>query len=83
MSKTKVKTKPFVLVTVHGGVATVWAPPDVDYEIVDWDNYDCQAATKDEVAEMKEIAERLEPDDRKAFLKQVDELDIEEEEDDG
>lgn len=75
----KPKKKPFVLVTVHGGVATVWDNPDIDYEIVDWDNWDHEAATPGDIEMLKEIADRLPPADRKTFIKQVDELEVEEE----
>ena len=73
----KPKKKPFVLITVRGGVATVWDNPDIDYEIVDWDNWDCEVATLGDIEMLKEIAERLSPADRKTFIKQVDELEVE------
>ena len=74
------KKKSFVLVTVSGGVATVWDNPDIDYKIVDWDNWDCEAATPGDIEMLKEVAERLSPEDRKLFMEQVDELEVEEEE---
>ena len=74
------KKKSFVLVTVSGGVATVWDNPDIDYEIVDWDNWDQDPATEDDIEMLKEIAQRLSPADRKTFMKQVNDLEVEEEE---
>ena len=67
--------KPFVLVTVSGGVATIWEHPSVDAEVVDWDNWDGQDPTRNELAELRETAERIQDrNDREAFLRQVQEL---------
>ena len=67
--------KPFLLVTVSGGVATIWEHPSVDAEVVDWDNWDGQDPTRNELAELREIAERIRNrGDKAAFLRQVQEL---------
>ena len=67
--------KPFLLVTVSGGVATIWEHPSVDAEVVDWDNWDGQDPTRNELAELRETAERIQDrNDREAFLRQVQEL---------
>jgi hypothetical protein len=67
--------RPFILVTVHGGVATIWDTPGVDTDLVDWDNWGGQDPTRNELAELREIAERIQDrDDRETFLRQVQEL---------
>ena len=75
MTTRKGSERPFVLVTVSGGVATVWEHPSVDAEVVDWDNWDGQDPTRNELAELRETAERIQDrNDREAFLRQVQEL---------
>lgn len=60
--------KPFVLVTVSGGVASVHAPKGVDFEIIDWDNWDGQLPTRGDIAEMHGIAMRVENGAVRAML---------------
>ena len=75
MAKRKRSKRPFVLVTISGGVATVWEHPSVDAEVVDWDNWDGQDPTRSELALLREIAERIQDrNDREAFLRQVQDL---------
>ena len=75
MAKRKGSKRSFVLVTVSGGVATIWEHPGVDADVVDWDNWAEQDPTRNELAELREIAERLENrNDKAEFLRQVQEL---------
>ena len=74
MPKKKNKKHPFVLVTVSGGCATVWEPPGVESEIVDWDNWDQQIPTQNDIDQLREIAKKLSLYDRLMFLKYVEEL---------
>ena len=75
MAKRKRSKRPFVLVTVSGGVATIWDVPGVDTDLVDWDSWDGQDPTRDELAELREIAERIQNrGDKAAFLRQVQRL---------
>ena len=67
--------KPFLLVTVSGGVASVWCPEEVEYDIIDWDNYEQNRPTADNLAQLREIAGYLEDQaDRKFLLSQIQEL---------
>lgn len=67
--------RPFILVTVSGGVATIWDTPGVDTDLVDWDNWAEQDPTRNELAELREIAERLKNrNDKAKFLREVQEL---------
>ena len=69
------KKKPFVLVTVSGGVASAWCPPSVDWDIVDWDNYETNLPTQDEIEWLKSVAKRLPtPEDKRHFREQIREL---------
>ena len=75
MATRKANERPFILVTVSGGVATVWEHPSVDAEVVDWDNWDGRDPTRSELALLRETAERIEDrDDKATFLRQVQEL---------
>ena len=75
MTTRKGSERPFVLITISGGVATIWEHPSVDAEVVDWDNWDGQDPTRNELAELRETAERIQDrNDREAFLRQVQEL---------
>lgn len=67
--------KQFVLVTVSGGVASVWRPKGVEYDIIDWDNYAQDLPTQDEIEWLKSVAKRLpRPEDRRYFRGQIREL---------
>jgi hypothetical protein len=67
--------RPFVLVTVHGGVATIWDVPGVDTDLVDWDNWDGRDPTRDELKYLREVAEQLQDrNDKAKFLREVQEL---------
>lgn len=67
--------KPFVLVTVSGGVATVQAPEGVDFEILDWDRWDGELPTRGDIAEMYGIAMRVENASfRKMLQDEIEEL---------
>ena len=67
--------RPFILVTVHGGVATIWDAPGVDTDLVDWDNWYDRDPTRDELKFLREVAEQLQDrNDRAEFLRQVQEL---------
>ena len=67
--------KKFVLVTVSGGVASVHAPKCVDFEIIDWDNWDNEDATRDDIRELHEIAMRIaDAKTRKAIQDEIEEL---------
>ena len=69
------KPRPFILVTIHGGVATVWEHPGVDADVVDWDNWYDRDPTRDELKFLREVAEQLQDrNDRAEFLRQVQEL---------
>lgn len=60
--------KPFVLVTVSGGVASVWCPKGVEYDIIDWDNYEQDLPTRYDLDQMREIAGHLQGRAEKKFL---------------
>ena len=60
--------KPFVLVTVSGGVASVWCPKGVEYDIIDWDNYEQDLPTRNDLDQMREIARHLQSRTEKKFL---------------
>ena len=67
--------RPFVLVTVSGGVATIWDNPSVDAEVVDWDNWDGRDLTRDELKYLREVAEQFQDrNDKAKFLREVQEL---------
>ena len=67
--------RPFLLVTVHGGVATIWDVPGVDTDLVDWDNWDGQDPTRDELKFLRETAEQIQdPLAKTGFLASVQEL---------
>ena len=69
------KPKPFVLVTVSGGVASVWCPKGVEYDIIDWDNYEQDLPTRNELDQLREIAGYLKDKaDKKFLLDQIQEL---------
>ena len=69
------KKRPFVLVTVSGGVASVWCPRGVEYDIIDWDNYERGPPTQNDLVQMREIAGFLQNKaDRKFLLDQIQEL---------
>ena len=75
MATRKASERPFVLVTVHGGVATIWDTPGVDTKLVDWDNWDNDYPTRDELKYLREVAEQLQDrNDRARFLRDVQEL---------
>jgi hypothetical protein len=75
MAKRKRSKRPFVLVTVNGGVATIWDVPGVDTDLVDWDNWDGQDPTRDELKFLREVAEQIRNrGDKTRFLRQVQEL---------
>lgn len=86
MAKRKRSKRPFVLVTVSGGVATIWDVPGVDTDLVDWDIWDGQDPTRDDLKCLREIAERIRNrGDKARFLRQVQELEdcgVAEDEDD-
>ena len=66
---------PYVLVTVSGGVATIWDVPGVDTDLVDWDNWDDKDPTRDELKYLREVAEQLQDrNDKAKFLREVQEL---------
>ena len=58
----------FVLVTVSGGVASVWCPKGVEYDIIDWDNYEQDLPTRNDLDQMREIAGHLQGRAEKKFL---------------
>lgn len=67
--------KPFVLVTVSRGIASVWCPKGVEYDIIDWDNYAQDLPTREELVRLRKIAGRVQhKDDRKMLLSQIQEL---------
>ena len=67
--------RPFLLVTVSGGVATIWDTPGVDTDLVDWDNWDGKDPTRDELKYLREVAEQLQDrNDKAKFLREVQEL---------
>ena len=67
--------RPFILVTVNGGVATIWDTPGVDTDLVDWDNWDNKDPTRDELKYLREVAEQLQDrNDKAKFLREVQEL---------
>lgn len=66
--KPKREEKPFVLVTVSGGVASVWCPKGVEYDIIDWDNYEQDLPTRYDLDQMREIAKHLQSRAVKKFL---------------
>ena len=66
--------RPVVLVTVSGGVATVWDHPAVETHVVDWDRWDTEDPTPEDLAELRDVAARLRPADRRALLAQIKEL---------
>ena len=69
------RKKPFVLITVSGGVATIWEHPSVDANLVDWDNWYGRDPMRTELDYLRELAERLENrNDKALFLRQVQEL---------
>ena len=69
------RKKPFVLVTVSGGVASVWCPKGVEYDIIDWDNYAHDLPTREELVRLRKIAGWVRhKDDRKMLLSQIQEL---------
>ena len=70
----KRKSKPFVLVSVSSGVASAYVPKGVAWDIVDWDNWDQQIPTQNDIDQLREIAKKLSPHDRPTFLKHVEEL---------
>lgn len=74
MSKKKTETRPHVLVTVSGGVATVWESDQFTYDLVDWDNWECDIPTKDDILQLKDVAKRLSARDKEIFLREVKEL---------
>ena len=75
MAKRKRSKRPFVLMTISGGVATVWEHPSVDAEVVDWDNWDDKDPTRDELKYLREVAEQLQDrNDKAKFLREVQEL---------
>ena len=69
------KKKPFVLVTVSGGVASAWVPDGVEWDIVDWDSFERDLPTQDEIDWLKRVAKRLPtPADKRVFREQIQEL---------
>ena len=62
------RKKPFVLVTVSGGIASVWCPKGVEYDIIDWDNYEQDLPTRYDLDQMREIARHLQSRAVKKFL---------------
>lgn len=65
----------FVLVTVSGGVASVWCPKGVEYDIIDWDNYEQDLPTRSDLDQLREIAGYLKNKAYKKFLlDQIQEL---------
>lgn len=74
-TKMNKRKRPFVLVTVSGGVATIWDTPGVDTDLVDWDNWDGKHPTRDELKYLREVAEQLQDrNDKAEFLREVQEL---------
>ena len=69
------KKKPFVLVTVSGGVASAWVPSGVDWDIVDWDSWETDLPTQEEIDWLKSVSKRLPtPADKRVFLEQIQQL---------
>lgn len=68
MAKRKGSKRSFVLVTVSGGVASVWCPKGVEYDIIDWDNYEQDLPTRYDLDQMREIAGYLQGRAEKKFL---------------
>ena len=67
--------KPFVLVTVSGGVASVWCPRGIEYDIIDWDDFERDPPTQNDLVQLREIAGYLQDKtDRKFLLGQIQEL---------
>ena len=67
--------KPFVLVTVSKGVASVWCPKGVEYDIIDWDNYEQDLPTRYDLDQLREVAGYLKDKaDKKFLLDQIQEL---------
>ena len=65
----------FVLVTVSEGVASVWCPKGVEYDIIDWDNYAQDLPTREELVRLRKIAGWVRhKGDRKMLLSQIQEL---------
>lgn len=62
------KKRPFVLVTVSGGVASCFCPKGVEYDIIDWDNYEQDLPTRYDLDQMREIARHLQSRAVKKFL---------------
>lgn len=67
--------KKFVLVTVSGGVASVHAPKGVDFELIDWDNWDNDLPTRDDIRELHKTAMRIaDAKTRGAIQDEIEEL---------
>jgi hypothetical protein len=67
--------KPFVLITVSGGVASCFCPRGVKWDIIDWDNYAQDLPTREELVRLRKIAGWVRhKDDRKMLLSQIQEL---------
>ena len=70
-----IASKPFVLVTVSGGVASVFPPKEVDYDVIDWDNWHDTEPTRNDIRELHEIAMRItDAKTRKAIQDEIEEL---------
>ena len=73
---TKRKSKePFVLVTVSGGVASVFPPKGVEWDLIDWDEFDNRYPSRSEIADLYFVASQI-PDRkvRAAIQSEIEEL---------
>lgn len=74
MSEKKTE-KPFVLITVSGGVASCFCPDGVEWDIIDWDNYAKDPPTREELELMRTKARWVKDrTSRKYLLDQIKEL---------
>ena len=75
MTTRKGSKRPFILVSVSGGVASAYVPRGISWDIVDWDDWDGEVPTPEDIRRLRRIAERLPTaGDRKQFNHMVDEL---------
>ena len=56
MAKRKSKKRPFVLITVSGGVASAYSRNGAEVVLIDWDQWDGQLPTREEIQFLYEEA---------------------------
>ena len=71
----KNRNRKFVLVTVSGGVASCFCPRGVEWDLIDWDDFEQDLPTRADLKRLREIAGFLQNKaDRKFLLGQIQEL---------